>query len=66
MCCNMVDLMIIFSVQRRCKLDSLNKEDDLELGTKKLIDQAAKLNEKRFQMAIKIKVRLYPDAYLCT
>ncbi|URD96330.1 RecF/RecN/SMC N terminal domain, partial [Musa troglodytarum] len=42
-------------VQRRCKLDSLNKEDDLELGTKKLIDQAAKLNEKRFQMAIKIK-----------
>ncbi|KAJ8485236.1 hypothetical protein OPV22_017721 [Ensete ventricosum] len=36
-----------FVVKSRCKLDSLNKEDDLELGTKKFIDQAAKLNEKR-------------------
>ncbi|WOK96810.1 structural maintenance of chromosomes protein 5 isoform X2 [Canna indica] len=45
-------------VQRRCKLDSISKEDDLELGTKKLVDQANQLNENRFQMAIKIKASL--------
>ncbi|XP_020114190.1 structural maintenance of chromosomes protein 5 [Ananas comosus] len=40
---------------RRRKLEDISKEEDLELSTKKLIDQAARLNEQRFQMAIKIK-----------
>ncbi|XP_072953823.1 structural maintenance of chromosomes protein 5 isoform X1 [Typha angustifolia] len=40
---------------RRRKLEDINKEEDLKSSTKKLIDQAALLNEQRFQMAMKIK-----------
>ncbi|KAJ6844319.1 structural maintenance of chromosomes protein 5 [Iris pallida] len=41
--------------QRRRKLESLSQEDDVISVTKKLIDQAAKLNEQRFKLAIKQK-----------
>ncbi|KAL5981825.1 hypothetical protein ACLOJK_015891 [Asimina triloba] len=41
--------------QRRRKLESLEKENDLEANTQKLIDQAAKLNKQRFQFAMDIK-----------
>lgn len=41
--------------QRRRMLESLYKDDDIESITKKLTDQAIKLNEQRFQEAIKIK-----------
>ncbi|KAG6495383.1 hypothetical protein ZIOFF_043186 [Zingiber officinale] len=44
-------------VQRRCKLDSISKED-VELGTQKLVDRVIQLNEKRFQLAINLKTSL--------
>ncbi|OVA00848.1 RecF/RecN/SMC [Macleaya cordata] len=44
--------------QRKMKLESIVKEDDLDTNEKKLIDQAAKLNLQRFHLAIKIKEML--------
>ncbi|KAG9457404.1 hypothetical protein H6P81_001912 [Aristolochia fimbriata] len=41
--------------QRKRKLESIEKEDDLDTNTIKLIDQAAKLNQLRFQLGIGIK-----------
>ncbi|XP_058105367.1 structural maintenance of chromosomes protein 5 isoform X2 [Magnolia sinica] len=41
--------------QRKRKLESMEKEDDLETNTQRLIDHAAKLNSQRFQIAIEIK-----------
>ncbi|XP_019051963.1 PREDICTED: structural maintenance of chromosomes protein 5 isoform X2 [Nelumbo nucifera] len=42
-------------VQRKKKLESLEKEDNLEANMKKLIDQAAMLNMQRFKTAIEMK-----------
>lgn len=36
----------------------------MELGTQKLVDRVIQLNEKRFQLAINLKVRLHPHTYL--
>ncbi|XP_068658656.1 structural maintenance of chromosomes protein 5 [Aristolochia californica] len=41
--------------QRKRKLESIEKEDDLDTNTNKIIDQVAKLNEQRFQLGIEIK-----------
>lgn len=41
--------------QRKMRLESIEKEDDLETNTKKLTEQVAKLNMHRFQLAIEIK-----------
>ncbi|KAF8398367.1 hypothetical protein HHK36_017294 [Tetracentron sinense] len=41
--------------QRKKKLESMDKEDDLDTNTEKLIAQAAKLNMQRFHLAIEIK-----------
>ncbi|XP_077240474.1 structural maintenance of chromosomes 5 [Tasmannia lanceolata] len=41
--------------QRKKKLESMEKEDDLETNTRKLTDQTAKLNQQRFRLAIEIK-----------
>lgn len=41
--------------QRKKKLESLEKEDDLDTSMAKLVDQAAMLNTKRFQCAMKLK-----------
>ena len=37
-------------------LEDLFQEDDVESSTRKLVDQVAKLNDKRFQAMIKLKV----------
>ena len=37
-------------------LEDLFQEDDVESCTRKLVDQVAKLNDKRFQTMIKLKV----------
>lgn len=44
--------------QRRRKLESLEKGDDLDTVMAKLIDQAAKCNIQRFHCAIELKVKL--------
>ncbi|KAF6158540.1 hypothetical protein GIB67_040054 [Kingdonia uniflora] len=41
--------------QRRMKLESIEKEDDLDTNINRLTDQAARLNMQRFQKAIEIK-----------
>ncbi|KAG2608067.1 hypothetical protein PVAP13_4NG288300 [Panicum virgatum] len=40
---------------RRRMLEDLFQEDDVESSTRKLVDQVAKLNDKRFQTMIKLK-----------
>lgn len=44
--------------QRKRKLESMEKEDDLDTVMAKLIDQAAKFNIQRYQCVIEIKVKL--------
>ena len=44
--------------QRRRKLESLGKEDDLDTVMAKLIDQVAKYNIQRFNCAMEVKVKL--------
>lgn len=44
--------------QRKMKLESIEKEGDLETSMIKLTDQVATLNVQRFQNAIEIKVWL--------
>jgi len=41
---------------RRRMLEDLFQEEDVESRTRKLVDQVAKLNDKRFQTMIKLKV----------
>ncbi|XP_020526897.1 structural maintenance of chromosomes protein 5 [Amborella trichopoda] len=41
--------------QRRRKLKSMEEEDDLEISTRRLIDQAANLNAQRVKKAIELK-----------
>ncbi|XP_020570968.1 structural maintenance of chromosomes protein 5 isoform X2 [Phalaenopsis equestris] len=41
--------------QRRRKLESLSKEEDIESNVRKLVDQAFQLDEKRFGLANEIK-----------
>ncbi|KAL0919272.1 hypothetical protein M5K25_011358 [Dendrobium thyrsiflorum] len=41
--------------QRRRKLESLSKEEDVESNVRKLVDQAFQLDEKRFGLANEIK-----------
>ncbi|KAI0511750.1 hypothetical protein KFK09_012382 [Dendrobium nobile] len=41
--------------QKRRKLESLSKEEDVESNVRKLVDQAFKLDEKRFGLANEIK-----------
>jgi len=41
---------------RRRMLEDLFQEEDVESRTRKLVDQVAKLNDKRFQAMIKLKV----------
>lgn len=43
--------------QRKKKLESMEREDDLDTVVAKLVDQAANFNIQRFQCAIEIKVR---------
>ena len=43
--------------QRRRKLKSLEKEDDLRTLMAKLIDQAANYNIQRFHCAMEVKVK---------
>lgn len=42
--------------QKKRKLESVEKEDDLDTGMAKLIDEAAKIRIQRLQYAIAIKV----------
>jgi hypothetical protein len=41
---------------KKRQLNDIEKEEGIEESTKKLSEQATKLNQQRFDMAIKIKV----------
>jgi hypothetical protein len=41
---------------RQRKLEDLCKEEDVESSTRKLVDQVAKLNDRRFQAMKELKV----------
>lgn len=43
--------------QKKAKLESIEKEDDLNTAMTKLIDQAAKSNSERFHCAMEFKVK---------
>ena len=43
--------------QRKKKLESMEREDDLDTVVAKLVDQAANFNIQRFHCAIEIKVK---------
>lgn len=49
-------------VQRRKKLESIEREDDVHANTKRLMDEAAELNTKRFKLVIEVKVKSMFDS----
>ena len=52
-----LEYSLVILDQRRRKLESLDKEDDLDTLMAKLIDQAAKYNIQRFHCAMEVKVK---------
>lgn len=52
------EYILVILAQRRRKLESMEKGDDLDTVMAKLIDQAAKCNIQRFHCAIELKVKL--------
>ncbi|KAL5708300.1 Structural maintenance of chromosomes protein 5 [Ranunculus cassubicifolius] len=45
-------------LQRKRKLDAIEREDDLDTNMKKLVDKVTKLNKERFETVIEIKKML--------
>ena len=52
-----LEYSLVILDQRRRKLKSLEKEDDLRTLMAKLIDQAANYNIQRFHCAVDVKVK---------
>lgn len=52
---------LVILVQRRRKLESMEKEDDLDTVMAKLNEQAAKHNIDRFHSVMEIKVRFWSN-----
>lgn len=48
----------LISEQKKKKLETLEKEDDLDTALKKLIDQAKEFNMQRFHCSMEFKVEL--------
>lgn len=55
---------IVITDQRKRKLESIEKEDDINTALAKLVDQAADLNIQQFKYAIEIKVKLHWETCL--
>lgn len=51
-----INPVLVFIDQRKIKLKSMEQEGDLDTVLAKLVDTAGKLNVRRFECAIEIKV----------
>ena len=60
-----LEYSLVILDQRKRKLESLEKEDDLRTLMAKLIDQAANYNIQRFHCAMDVKVKSLSGSGFC-